>query len=72
MEKAMNIETSEIDWVELREQKQTLLKQIDKARDDNDEKTTSDLVGILGLLDYIQDEASNELGEDEVFGKEEE
>ena len=61
----------EISWGLLRKQKKTLLKVIMDTRD-SEEKT--DLDGILGLLDYIQDEAV-ETGiatEKEVFDLDEE
>jgi hypothetical protein len=58
------INCSNINWILLRQQKQTLLEACRKI-DFNE-----DLYGIVLLLDHIQDSAAAIIGEDEVFGKE--
>jgi hypothetical protein len=52
-------------WKLLREQKQTLLAVIDATTHDKD---ADHLTGILHFIDYIQDEAAKEAGEEIVFG----
>ena len=58
-----------VDWVLLRRQKQTLIKQLDRAKSLKDDTTADDFEGILSLIDCIQDEAAECLGEEAVFGK---
>lgn len=63
----MLIDIGEMDWKQLREQKQTLLKVVGTSIPSEE----SDLTGILNLVDHIQDEAAKQLSEEEVFGKRE-
>ena len=55
-----------IDWAELKKQKQTLLNIMD--RDNVTVEEENDLTGILNVLDYVQDEAATLIGETAVFG----
>lgn len=64
----------ETDWALLREQKNYLNEVIDSLRKSKPIKTQSRkhhqanaLLGILELLDCLQDAAANEIGEDKVF-----
>jgi hypothetical protein len=68
----MIINTDKIHWVHLRKQKAILLDQIKLAESNNQPEVVDGLYGILHLVDYIQDTASEEIGEEEVFGADDE
>ena len=58
-----------IDWKLLREQKMHLLSAIDNASNYGDGGNEyQGLLGILHLIDAIQDEMAEDLGEEAVFG----
>lgn len=60
-----------IDWKELRKQKETLLNVIGDLTHTGKGEIVSDLDGILHLIDHIQDSAvtSGIWTEEEIFGK---
>jgi hypothetical protein len=62
--------TRKVDWALLRNQKAELLSVIEEAQDDNDNRRSSLLQGIVHLLDNMQDYAVDKEGEDAtlVFG----
>ena len=59
----MLIELENIDWALLREQKEWLV-----GNSSDDMYVTEMVDGLLGLIDYIQDSAEEELGSQIVFG----
>jgi len=60
----ISINVVDVDWELLREQKIQLILTI---QDSEIEETKDALMGILNLIDTIQDSASEQLGEDVVF-----
>ena len=60
---------SGVDWKLLRRQKESLLRAISVVDAHISKKCQEDLTGILHLLDDIQDQAADRLGEAAVFGK---
>jgi len=60
---------SGVDWKLLRRQKESLLRAISVVDAHISKKCQEDLTGILHLLDDIQDQAADRLGESAVFGK---
>jgi hypothetical protein len=59
------VDLQEVDWVLLRQQKTTLVALTCLPRMKAHEEY---LEGLINLLDYIQDEAAEILGEEAVFG----
>lgn len=57
-----------VDWKMLRRQKESLLRVIDIANVQVGKKCREDMQGILHLLDCIQDQAAEHIGERAVFG----
>jgi hypothetical protein len=62
------IDLSHVDWHLLRRQKRSLVKLIGTQK----AQCTEDLQGLLHLVDYLQDEAAEKIGERAVFGELEE
>ena len=62
------IDLTNTDWKLLCKQK----SKVEKLNSNLDTKDQKHLDGILNFLDYIQDEAAKQIGENIVFGKEEE
>lgn len=58
-----------IDFDELRTQKMVLINLMDEQYQQDEIHNAKCLEGILGLIDYIQDEASLQIGEKVVFGR---
>lgn len=75
----VTVDLSNVDWTLLREQKQSLLRVLEtitktvtpeEARAKTGATETTDhLRGLVHLLDHIQDQAAETLGEKVVFGK---
>jgi len=63
------IDLSNVDWNLLRIQKQSLTNVISTRTGSDSNETTEALSGLLHLLDHIQDQAAEILGEETVFGK---
>ena len=63
------VDLSGVDWKMLRRQKESLLRAISVVDVHINKKCQEDLTGILHLLDDIQDQAADRLGESAVFGK---
>jgi len=57
----------EVDWKELQEQKMTLLETI--SQQEARGNSVEDFMGLLHLIDGIQDQAAGQLGEDVVFSE---
>lgn len=75
------IDRDRVDWELLRQQKATLFAisfqlgvkiQQDQTPSSHDIQTYARLEGLLGFLDYIQDQAALTLGERTIFGLPEE
>jgi len=62
------IDLSHVDWKLLRSQKQTLTNVISTSAGIQSDETTEALTGLLHLLDHIQDQAAEIIGEETVFG----
>lgn len=58
-----------VDWRLLRKQKKSLLLATSAIGVQIDKKCQLDLAGILHLIDFIQDQAAEFLGENAVFGR---
>jgi len=76
----VKVNVDKVDWKLLQEQKRALLKAITAeevklssgaptAKDDKVQKTIDGLSGILNLLDDVQDQVADQLGEEVVFGE---
>jgi hypothetical protein len=64
----LEFNSNAIDWPLLRKQKDQLLRLDAHLQDHPDKAQIIELVdGVVGLLDFIQDAASSQLGEDVVF-----
>lgn len=61
---------SKVDWRLLRKQKLELLRQLDHLHAKGLYRSEKTLEGLLHLLDAMQDQAAESLGEVAVFGKE--
>lgn len=59
----------DIDWKALREQKLHLRATIDVAEAQGLKQRVEGLLGLLHLIDAIQDQAAEHIGEEAVFGK---
>jgi hypothetical protein len=59
----------EADWKLLQEQKLELLKVIKKSASRKEDDVANGLTGLLHLIDGIQDQAAEQLGEDVVFSE---
>lgn len=57
----MLVDMSSVDWDQLRQQKLELITLLET-------QPTSIVHGLVYLLDYIQDEAASEMGEQAIFG----
>jgi hypothetical protein len=64
----MTADLSRVDWILLRQQKADLLEAIEFYAL-HKPAVGEGLNGILHLIDHIQDEAAETLGEEAVFGK---
>lgn len=69
MQKTTANVTLNIDWEALREQKTVLLAQIEVLNHRGLSHQSDHLTGILNLIDAIQDQAAEQIGEEAVFGK---
>ena len=65
----VTVELDNVDWKMLRKQKETLLETITNPRITLSDKAREDLTGILHLLDLVQDQAAEHLGEQTVYGR---
>ena len=65
----VTIDLSNVDWTLLRKQKLILLKTIQSITKPGLSGRAEFLHGIMHLLDHIQDQAAETLGEEAVFGK---
>jgi len=65
--KSIMIEVGGTDWKLLREQKLKLISMRLSIRPPND--TVDVLDGIVNLIDNIQDQAAEQIGENKVFGR---
>jgi hypothetical protein len=63
------VDLSNVDWGLLRKQKLSLLKAVKVRAKARASDTADHLRGLLHLLDHIQDQAAETLGEEVVFGK---
>ena len=61
---AVDVDVSNVDWKLLRQQKSTLLALCPTTRREYDA-----FIGVVHLIDYIQDKAAEQLGEYKVFGR---
>lgn len=68
--RTLRIDLKRVDWEELRAQKRTLNELLDRLLTPNQlsNKERYALDGIRHLLDYVQDQAADVLGEQAVFG----
>ena len=66
--KKLLVDFGYVDWKLLRRQKESLLRVIGIADMQVGKKCQEDLQGILHLLDHIQDQAAERIGERAVFG----
>lgn len=60
---------SGVDWKLLRKQKARLLMVIGQEDERHNTESSTDLTGILHLVDHIQDEAALTIAESTVFGR---
>ena len=67
--KKLPINLGNVDWKMLRRQKESLLRAISIVDRQISKKCQEDLQGILHLLDHIQDQATEQIGERVVFGR---
>ena len=65
----VTIDLSNVDWSLLRKQKLTLLKTAQRRAKTGASEAAEHLRGLVHLLDHIQDQAAEILGEEAVFGK---
>lgn len=65
----MTINLGNVDWTELRHQKQVLAVVIQRLQTTGQTHESEPLDGILSLLDHLQDEAAMVLGQRKVYGK---
>jgi hypothetical protein len=65
----VTIDLSNVDWSLLRKQKLTLLKTAQRRAKMGESEPAEHLRGLVHLLDHIQDQAAETLGEEAVFGK---
>ena len=65
----VTVDLSNVDWALLRKQKQALLETIRSIEKNDDSGKTKPLCGLVHLLDPVQDQAAETLGESVVFGK---
>ena len=63
----VTVDVTNIDWRQLRAQKADVVVRIDIAKAAG--RNIDDLRGLLHLLDHIQDQAAEVLGEEAVFGE---
>lgn len=63
---SVSVTLREIDWKLLRSQKRTLVALSVNERIGHDQR--EDLAGVVSLLDWIQDDASGQIGSAVVFG----
>ncbi len=64
------IDLSKVDWKLLREQKYALIDLLESIIKRSANKNRDVTGGIINLLDDIQDQAAEQIGEEKVFGKE--
>jgi len=60
------LDTGKVSWADLRDQKEVL--ELFVSRGDGEKYERDAMEGIIGLIDYVQDQAAKVLGEKEVFG----
>jgi len=65
----ITVDLSNVDWPLLRKQKLTLLKTAQRRTKTRAAESAEHLRGLVHLLDHIQDQAAEILGEEAVFGK---
>ncbi len=67
--KTLPLDLGGVDWKMLRKQKESLLRAISIVDVQISKKCQEDLTGILHLLDHVQDQAAERIGERAVFGR---
>jgi hypothetical protein len=67
MKKTVMIDLSYTDWELLKDQKQVVLKTINKKT--TSKKDREYLEGLLNWIDFVQDKAAEQIDEEKVFGK---
>ena len=65
----VTVDLSNVDWGLLRKQKLSLLKAVRIKAKTGATEAVEHLRGLVHLLDHIQDQAAETLGEEVVFGK---
>jgi len=65
----ITVDLGNVDWSLLRKQKLTLLKTAQRRTKTGATEAAGHLRGLVHLLDNIQDQAAETLGEEVVFGK---
>jgi hypothetical protein len=65
----VKVDLSNVDWRLLRKQKLSLLKAVKIRAKTGASESAEHLRGLVHLLDHIQDQAAEALGEEVVFGK---
>jgi hypothetical protein len=65
----VTVDLSNVDWGLLRKQKLFLLKAVKIRAKAGASESAEHLRGLVHLLDHIQDQAAETLGEEAVFGK---
>ena len=65
----VTVDLSSVDWGLLRKQKLSLLKAVKIRAKTGASEAADHLRGLVHLLDHIQDQATETLGEEVVFGK---
>lgn len=63
----ISLDISRIDWAMLKSQKMSLVDTIDSLEVLGLSYKRDDLTGILNLIDFLQDKASESIGETRVF-----
>ena len=65
----VTVDLSHVDWSLLRKQKLTLFRTAMRRTKTGAPETADHLRGLVHLLDHIQDQAAETLGEEVVFGE---